>query len=73
MEEIKKGNEALNQNEKSKNKEEKDHEECQYLRLIEKILKTGIKRSDRTGTGTLAIAGPQMRFNLRDGKIIYTF
>ncbi|XP_033218476.1 transmembrane protein 184C-like [Belonocnema kinseyi] len=64
--EVKSGTESLDQNGKSKNNGE-DHEEYQYLRLIDKIIKTGIKKSDRTGTGTFTIAGPQMRFNLRNG------
>lgn len=47
------------------------HEEYQYLNLIEKIMKEGAKCIDRTGVGTLSIFGTHMRFNLRDGKKIY--
>ncbi|XP_076180561.1 thymidylate synthase isoform X2 [Ptiloglossa arizonensis] len=42
------------------------HEEYQYLNLIEKIMKEGAKCIDRTGVGTLSIFGTHMRFNLRD-------
>ncbi|XP_076630543.1 thymidylate synthase [Colletes latitarsis] len=45
---------------------EKQHEEYQYLHLIDKIIKEGAKRIDRTGVGTLSIFGAHMRFSLRD-------
>ena len=43
------------------------HEEHQYLDLIRRVIDTGEERSDRTGTGTVALfAPPQLRFSLAD-------
>jgi len=44
-------------------------EEQQYLNMISSILDSGIRRGDRTGTGTLSRFGTQMRFSLRDGQL----
>ncbi len=38
-----------------------------YLNLLRHVMDTGVDRSDRTGTGTRAVFGYQMRFDLADG------
>jgi thymidylate synthase len=39
----------------------------QYHELMQHVLSQGVKKSDRTGTGTLSVFGYQMRFSLVDG------
>lgn len=44
----------------------------QYLDLMRKVRDHGMRKQDRTGTGTLSIFGHQMRFDLSDGFPLVT-
>jgi len=43
-----------------------------YQNLLQDILSNGVKKEDRTGTGTISVFGRQIRHNMRDGFPLLT-
>lgn len=44
----------------------------QYLEMMRHVLESGVRKSDRTGTGTISVFGYQMRFSLEDSFPLLT-
>ena len=44
----------------------------QYLEILDYVLKNGVKKEDRTGTGTLSVFGYQTRYDLQKGFPLVT-
>ena len=52
--------------------EENEHEENQYIELINELLEHGESKENRTGTDTIGKFGHQMRFSLSEGFPLLT-
>ncbi|XP_013185715.2 thymidylate synthase [Amyelois transitella] len=54
---------------KDKSESASEHEEYQYLQIVQKIIDSGDKRVDRTGVGTLSIFGAMQRYSLKNNTL----
>lgn len=46
--------------------------DIQYEALMKKVLEEGVRKSDRTGTGTLSLFGPQLRYDVSSSVPLIT-
>jgi thymidylate synthase len=44
----------------------------QYIALLNDILANGVRKEDRTGTGTISVFGRQIRHDMKDGFPLLT-
>src|SRR3989304_9824515 len=54
------------------NRESKGEAVQAYLQLLQSLLEHGVRKEDRTGTGTLSLFGHQLRFDLSQGFPLLT-
>ncbi|ELA48329.1 thymidylate synthase [Vavraia culicis subsp. floridensis] len=63
----KSGSDAIDCNDSRKSKAKQGNvEEKAYLNLIEHVIAHGIRKEDRTGTGTISLTGQVLRFSLEN-------
>ncbi len=46
--------------------------DARYQALLEEIIHSGVKKTDRTGTGTISVFGRQIRHNMSEGFPLLT-